>query len=298
MKASVILPCYNAADTISIQLEALAQQQWSEPWEIIVGDNGSTDGTIEIIKQFQQRLPHLHLVDASEQRGAGHARNMAAKTAQGEVLLFCDADDEVAPGWVATMAAALQKYDFVTGLCDFTKLNEPWLVKCYEGIEGNGIIDHPYLPIGGTNNLGIKRCLHNAIGGFDEALIKLQDVDYSWRVQELGTKLHQVDDAIVHFRFRNSFKDIYHRARKMGFHEVLLHKKHQPMGMPELIKLRRSAKGLVVLTGRLLFKVRDKESFGKWLWEFAWCLGNFQGCIKYRYGLDAMSPLTLESLKV
>ncbi|MBF2059991.1 glycosyltransferase family 2 protein, partial [Fischerella thermalis] len=43
MKVSVIIPCLNAAETIGVQLEALANQQWSQPWEVIIADNGSTD---------------------------------------------------------------------------------------------------------------------------------------------------------------------------------------------------------------------------------------------------------------
>jgi glycosyltransferase involved in cell wall biosynthesis len=43
VQLSVIIPCYNGAETIAAQLEALAGQQWSGQWEVIVSDNGSTD---------------------------------------------------------------------------------------------------------------------------------------------------------------------------------------------------------------------------------------------------------------
>lgn len=128
MKLSIIIPCFNAGQTIAVQLEALAQQEWSQPWEIIIADNGSTDETIKIVQTYQQRLPNLKIVDASKKRGAAHARNVGARVAQSEALAFCDADDEVAPGWVAAMGEALSEYDLVGGRDEHWKLNEPWLV--------------------------------------------------------------------------------------------------------------------------------------------------------------------------
>lgn len=103
VKLSVIIPCLNAERTIGEQLAALAAQRWSERWEVIVADNGSTDGTLEVVRRFAGRLPELRVVDASQRRGSGYARNRGAAVARGEWLAFCDADDVVAPGWVAAM---------------------------------------------------------------------------------------------------------------------------------------------------------------------------------------------------
>ncbi|RUT11687.1 hypothetical protein DSM107010_30140 [Chroococcidiopsis cubana SAG 39.79] len=76
MKLSVIIPSYNEAGTISGQLEALTTQQWYQPWEIIISDNGSTDETVAIAEQYQERLPNLQIVDSSDRQGAAHARNV------------------------------------------------------------------------------------------------------------------------------------------------------------------------------------------------------------------------------
>ncbi|WP_236849407.1 glycosyltransferase family 2 protein, partial [Chlorogloeopsis fritschii] len=157
MNISVIIPCFNAADTIAIQLEALANQQWSQPWEVIISDNGSTDNSVSIVEQYQTRIPNLRIIDSSDRQGAGHARNVAAKVAKGDSLLFIDADDEVAPGWLAAMGEALSKYDFVAGYDDYNKLNDPWIVKCYQYENGTGVIENTYyLPFAGSGNLGIK----------------------------------------------------------------------------------------------------------------------------------------------
>ena len=88
MQLSVVIACYNAARTIGGQLESLARQEWSEPWEVIVADNGSTDGSAAIAEQYRSRLPSLRVVDASARRGQAYARNVGAKAARGVALAF------------------------------------------------------------------------------------------------------------------------------------------------------------------------------------------------------------------
>jgi len=102
----VIIPCFNAADTIAAQLEALAGQCWSEPWEVIVSDNGSTDESSRIVERYIARLPGLRVVDSSDQRGPARARNIGAlAAATGDAFLFCDAGDEVVPEWLTAMCS-------------------------------------------------------------------------------------------------------------------------------------------------------------------------------------------------
>ena len=100
---SVVVALYNGADTIEAQLDALTLQS-ATGFEVIVADNGSTDLGPKIV------IAHTvgaHLVDASNIRGQGHARNVGASVANGDLLLFCDQDDIVSPEWVEAMRAAL-----------------------------------------------------------------------------------------------------------------------------------------------------------------------------------------------
>ena len=201
MKLSVVIPCLNVADTIAIQLEALAKQQWSEPWEVIVADNGSTDGSMNVVKQYVSRLPNLRIVGASGKRGQAYARNMGAKSATGESLVFCDADDEVAPDWLAAMGEALSKWDFVACRIDVYKLSPPWVSETWDheqarGLQTSGLLS--LLPHAGGGTIGVKRRIHEEVGGFDESCRLLEDTDYCWRVQLKGTALHFVQDAVMH----------------------------------------------------------------------------------------------------
>lgn len=283
MRLSVIIPCFNAANTIAVQLEALANQHWSEPWEVIVSDNGSTDQTVAIVEQYKERLPNLQIVDSSDQHGAAHGRNIGALVAASNALAFCDADDEVAPGWVAAMSEALSQYDFVACRCDYKKLNEPWTLRYRPLAQVDGLqayTNPAYLPHAAGGTLGVKRSVHEAIGGYDETMLRLQDTDYCWRIQLAGTKLHFVPDAVVHYRLHHTMAGLYHQARLWGKYNVLLYKKYRPLGMPKLPLQKGVKTWLHLLTS--FPQVLSKEDCPKWVRAFARRLGRLQGCIKYR----------------
>lgn len=283
MKLSVIVPCFNAADTIAVQLEALANQYWSEPWEVIISDNGSTDETVAIVEQYKEKLPNLRIVDSSDLQGAAHARNVGVLAATGDALAFCDADDEVAPGWVAAMGEALSKYDFVACRRDYQKLNEPWSLKYRKLSQQDGLQEFkhpPYLPHASSSTLGVKRSVHEAIGGFDETMLRLQDTEYCWRIQLAGTELYFVPEAVVHYRFRSNLKGHYNQARLWEEYRVLLYKKYRPLGMPKL-SWKKSVKNWLLLLKKFP-RVLSKEGRIKWVRMFGSRIGRLQGCIKYR----------------
>lgn len=280
---SVIIPCYNNASIIAVQLEALANQQYSESWEVIVSDNGSTDDTQLIVKQYCEQMPNLRLVDSSDRQGAGHARNVGVQVARGDKLLFCDADDEVAPGWLEAMSEALDKYDFVAGRLDPHKLNQEWVLRSRQCPQQEGLQKYnypPYLPHAAGCNLGVKRSVHETVDGFDESMLRLHDTDYCWRIQLAGTKLNFAYDAVIYYRFRETLSGICRQARVWGEHNVLLYKKYRQLGMPEL-SWQVGVREWIRLFRKLL-RVRGKVGFIRWLWSFSWRLGRLYGSLKYR----------------
>lgn len=98
-QASIIIPAYNAADTIADQLDALCQQVDAPEFEVIVADNGSTDNLRGAVEPFKQKL-NVRVIDASAKKGQSFARNLAVWEAQTNFILSCDADDIVGEHWV------------------------------------------------------------------------------------------------------------------------------------------------------------------------------------------------------
>jgi glycosyltransferase involved in cell wall biosynthesis len=280
-KLSVIIPCFNAEQTIVIQLQALADQEWWHPWELIVVDNGSTDTTPDIVKACRPSLPSLRLIQAKEREGPAYARNVGAAAARSDALAFIDADDVVAPGWLAAMGEALELHDFVAGRKEVKLLNEPWVRRSLDCEEDEGVLQFTYLPFAGASNLGIRRSVHDAIGGFDEAFRFIQDVDYCWRVQQAGTRLEYIPGALVHFRLRHRLRDIFRRAWGQGSQEMLLYNKHRRFGAPK-ISWKAFVKAALVLTRDiLLLKVASKEGAARWLNLLGWRAGNLYGYVKF-----------------
>jgi len=280
---SVVIPCFNAEATLGEQLAAVAGQQWPWEWEVIVADNGSTDRSRQVAEAFRERLPALRIVDASGRGGPGHSRNAGAAAATGDALVFCDADDVVAPGWLAAMGRALTGHDLVSACYDADRLNPPWLVEARGRHQTEGINPYtypPFLPHGGGGGLGVKRSLHEAIGGFDEDLPALEDTDYCWRIQLAGTALTPVPGALVHIRYRPDLSGLLAQTVRFGEYNVLLYRRYRGRGMPRLSPLLGLAKWVrLALSAPLLLSRRGRAA---WLQQLAWRWGRLRGCLRYR----------------
>lgn len=283
LSLSVVIPCFDAQATLGGQLEALAGQQWPGEWEVIVADNGSTDGSRQVVESFRERLPRLRWVDASDRRGPGHARNAGAAAARGEALLFCDADDQVAPGWLAAMGRALTEHDFVASRYEIARLNPPWVAQSRSHAQEEGLNPYTYpdfLPHAGGGGLGVKRRLHQQIGGFDESLPALEDTDYCWRLQLAGTPLVFAGDAVVHIRYRHHLGGLFRQLVQYGVYNVLLYKRYRSRGMPRLGPLP----GLLRWGKLLLSLPRLARRTGRaaWISQLGWRLGRLIGCLRFR----------------
>jgi len=282
-RLSVVIPCLNAAATLPTQLDALAAQSWPGGWEVIVADNGSTDGSREIVERYRDRLPGLKLVDALDKRGQAHARNVGAAASTGDALLFCDADDEVAPGWLAALGRALGEHEFVACRYDNEKLNPVEVRRTHLNPQKDGLTryDYPaFLPHAGGGGLAVRRSVHEEVGGFDESMPALEDTDYCWRIQLAGHAFHFVPEAVVNIRHRHDLSGVYRQGVSYGQHNVLIYKKYRPLGMPRLGILPGILRwGKLLLTSPRVF---TKNGRAPWLWQLGWRVGRLKGCLKYR----------------
>ena len=280
MSLSVIIPCFNGARTLGVQLEALAHQNWPEPGEVIVADNGSTDESVAIVERYKARIPNLRIADASARRGQPYALNTGAAAARGDALAFCDADDEVGLGWVEAMSRALSGYDFVAGRIDMEKLNAPWIVTKHAQSVGLQKARYPpYLPHAGGGTIGVKKSLHEAVGGFDEALPYLHDTDFCFKLQLRGVELHFVPDAVVHVRNRETYLGIVNQARHYAEYRALLYKKYRTGRELWRWKTYLSKWMNVFLS---VNDVRSENGRARWLWGLGTQIGGLQGSIKHR----------------
>jgi glycosyltransferase involved in cell wall biosynthesis len=119
---SILIPCFNAERWIKQAVESALAQTWQQK-EIIVVDDGSTDGSLDIVKRFDARIRW----ETGANRGSNRARNRLIELARGEWLQFLDADDYLEPSKVAEQAAAIGAYP------DVDVLFGPSIVEWHQG---------------------------------------------------------------------------------------------------------------------------------------------------------------------
>jgi glycosyltransferase involved in cell wall biosynthesis len=205
---SVIIPVRNVERTLALQLEALLAQDAPMPFEVVVADNGSTDGTREVVERFAARSEKVRYVRAGEKRGVSFARNAGVRAATGNILLFCDGDDEAEPSWLREMAAGAGHFDLWSGTLDMKALNSHGYV-----LEGKtGLM--PQLPsvstvpfVGGAS-FGIRRDVLDSVGGWDETYEfgGSDDVELSWRCLLAGYRIGTCRDAVMRYRLRTGYR--------------------------------------------------------------------------------------------
>jgi glycosyltransferase involved in cell wall biosynthesis len=281
MKLSIVIPCRNGARTLRDTLEALARQRWTQPWEVIFADNGSTDGSAELALRFRDQIPNFRLVDASLRRGQPFALNTGAHAARGEAIAFTDADDQVADGWVAAMGDALAKHEMVACRTDATKFNPPWLQSSPQRDGIQQLWYPPWLSHVGGGTLGLRKALFEAIGDFDEDLPYLHDTDLCIRAQLYGAKIHFVPDAVLYLHHRSTLGAYYRQSVNLAEYNVILAKRYWQSGAASSIFWKRYAKDWLKLI-RLAGSARSPICRFQFAWFLGRQIGRAKGVLKYR----------------
>ena len=228
---SIIIKVFNGEETLAEALESLVPQCSGHLCEVILSDNGSTDGTREIFQAYARRFPRvcLRIVDASRRRNKAYALNLAIGEARGDTLLFLDADDTVAPGWLDAMARALARSPLVAARIDAKPLNPEWIHTIRPNSQDHGLdilTQEPFCPHAGGATLGFHRRVFEALGGFDETVTCLEDTDFCIRAHLKGFTITFVPDAIYNYRYRHTLEGIEGQARDYAQSLTFLRKRY------------------------------------------------------------------------
>ena len=223
---SVILPVRDGLPWLEEQLRALDSQRCSEAWEVVIAENGSTDGSRQLAERWCRDHPAFRVVDASAASGAPAARNAGVRAATGDLLAFCDADDVVLAGWLDSCVTALKKADVVAGVFDFWTLNGiPPSPATPAAIRQLG-----FLPAGLGANLAVRRHAFEEVDGFTEEVMPGEDIDLCWRLQLRGFRFDIAADAVVAKRERAEFAQVFQQAFAYGLCGPALHRRYREVG--------------------------------------------------------------------
>lgn len=200
---SVIIPAFNAADTIADTLCSIIAQTHRD-WEIIVVDDGSTDATREIVSAWTRNNPQIRLC-GHPGNGPSDARNFGAfHLATGDILAFCDADDM----WSNTKLAEIARV-MASPLVDGAFGRVAFFTKTPEDAKSHSTLPTEPLsvpilmgenPVCTMSNLSVRRDLFVSSGGFDPSMVHNEDLDWLIRVIGGGARLLGVDQVQVWYR--------------------------------------------------------------------------------------------------
>jgi glycosyltransferase involved in cell wall biosynthesis len=206
---SVIIPCYNAASYVQAAIDSCLAQTVSDV-EIIVVDDGSTDGSGEIVAAAAARHTQVRVV-RQVNRGLGAARNAGLRVATGAFVSFLDADDLIEPEKLAEQGAVLRDRPEVgLVLCHGVGVDAENVVHWENILDGRRFAGHPSLfeelfagggafpPLVAL----IRRELAAAVGGFDEdrAASGWADTAFWMRLALTGMDYHIVERPLARYR--------------------------------------------------------------------------------------------------
>ena len=200
---SVVVPARNATATIPALFEALDQQVLAEPWEVVVVDDHSTDGTADVAERWGARVVRLET-----QSGPAAARNAGLAAARAPLVAFTDADCEPTPKWLAELVTALRDADIATG----PVLPVPDVAR---GPFARTLHVTSESPLYETANLAVRSETAERVGGFEPFAPRTdgvrtglrpsvedghfgEDAVFAWRARRLGARVTFAEEALVH----------------------------------------------------------------------------------------------------
>jgi glycosyltransferase involved in cell wall biosynthesis len=200
---SIILPCFNAEATLGDTLASL-QAQTCNDWEAICVDDGSSDTTRALIRDFASDDPRIVLAQ-NPGKGPSDARNHGAlAVATGTLIAFCDADDIWAPSKLGQLAAVFADPDVhgAFGQIAFFK-DQPADAKVFSTVPSADLNIHMLLgenPVCTMSNVTVRKDIFLASGGFDPSIVHNEDLEWLIRIVGQGARVVGVNALHTYYR--------------------------------------------------------------------------------------------------
>ncbi len=228
---SVVVPVYNEEHEIAELLDSLLALSWPrDRLEILCVDNNSTDQSLSILRSY----PVTVLQEATP--GPYSARNTAIRHAQGEFIVFTDADCKVSPNWLLELWQAFDAPEIgaVGGslmprtITNYVDYFEGCVFKSPNHSRGCDRIQ-PYVV---TANVMYRKAVFDELGLFDDQSFSGPDVEMSWRVLQSGhytLKICEEGQAVVQHRYRTRLKDFTYVLERDAYGWFFLTSTHPQM---------------------------------------------------------------------
>jgi glycosyltransferase involved in cell wall biosynthesis len=225
MEISVIIPVYNGGKKLQKCICALKRQKTSRPYEIIIVDDGSTDGGPQKVKEDGFR------VFKQANQGPAAARNLGVANAQGKIVLFTDADCEPHEDWIEEMVCCLEDPEIAAVKGSYlTKQKE--IVARFVQIEYESKYERMkkdrYIDFIDTYAAGFKIEDFRRVGGYDTKFptASVEDQEFSFRMWGQGYRMAFNPEARVYHAHSNTLWNYAKKKFRIGFWKALVLKRH------------------------------------------------------------------------
>lgn len=207
---SIVIPVYNAYETLPSTIASVLHQ--TDPnWELILVDDGSTDGSLNLMLSFASDDDRIRAVSQSN-AGPSAARNLGAGLARGEFLAFLDADDFWAPDKLATHYDFHQTHLGVDASFARIEFLEPTVsgfgTSSTLSTVPTGPLALPQIiaenPVCTTSNLVIRTVAFAELGGFASGMVHAEDQEFVARYVDQGHLISGLDQTLVQYRMMDS----------------------------------------------------------------------------------------------
>lgn len=242
-RISVIVPTYNRLDSLKQQINALLSQNMpTNDYEIIIINDGSTDGTREYLDQVTQFYPELIALHQTN-GGPARARNTALRIAKGNIVAFTDDDCIADSNWLKVIDE--NWCDTIVGLQGATYTDRENITPLTHQIDNES--GHNSVPT--CNAAYLRSTLLNA-GGFDESFpyAHNEDADLSWRMQQFGEVKFCSEMRVYHPPRKDSFRKVARRMKILESEFTLF------MKSPESYRKYRGKSPLNHIYGQVFFR--------------------------------------------
>jgi len=222
---SVVIPTYNRKDPLRKCMTSLIHQTYpASGFELIVVDDGSTDGTQDYLTALCRETASPRVVCLRQpNKGPAAARNLGARSAQGEIVAFTDDDCVTSEDWIEIIAETFEK--------------DPELAACGAHLhptdqnpEADRFLEFEYAPLSlfPTANCAVSKEVFDAVGGFDESfgLGTGEDCDLIYRFLKRGFKVCHVSKLTVHHEEQRSWLRHLKQRFRFGSSNCIVFKRH------------------------------------------------------------------------
>lgn len=238
LKFSIIIPVYNRPQEIEELLESLTKQDFSDSFEVLVVEDGSTEKSENIVETYKNQLDLKYFF--KENSGAGDSRNFGMQQASGNYFIILDSDVIVPKQYVTEVAKALKEnYTDAFGGPDaahesFTSLQKAinysmTAVLTTGGIRGKKKAVGKFQPR--SFNLGLSKTAFSKTNGFSKLKVG-EDIDLTFRLWEARMETQLIEKAFVYHKRRSTIKQFFKQTFAFGTARPQLNKRY-----PETAKL-------------------------------------------------------------